>query len=350
MTLPTPDNGLRRYARQTVLPEIGPTGQAALAQARVLVLGCGALGSLTAELLARAGAGFLRLVDRDVPELDNLHRQMLYDEDDVRERRPKAVAAAARLQRINSALMVEPLAVDANPANIASLVQGMTLVMDGLDHAETRYLLNDVCVRDGIPWIYGGVLGVAGIVVPVLPGQGPCLRCLWPEPPPPGSLPTCVSAGVLNAASAMVAAQQAACAIRLLVGHPPLVDHHAVESLSLDPWQPHFRKTVVRRQADCPCCHQRLFPFLEGALTAWVTALCGRNAVQVTPPSGAPPPDLPRLAERLARHGRVAWNGMLLDYTDELAQVTIFPDGRVMVHETQDLSFARTQVVRLLGG
>lgn len=339
----------QRYARQTVLPEIGRDGQARLAAAHVLVLGCGALGSVQAELLARAGVGRLRLVDRDLPETGNLQRQFLYDEEDVAQRRPKAEAAARRLRRINSAIAVEAVVADAVPANIERLLDGVTLALDGLDNFETRYLLNDACVQQRIPWVYGGVLGTAGQVMPVVPGRGPCFRCLFPEAPAAGSLPTCDIAGVLNSASATVAALQAAQALRLLTGNPPAADDGVSFLLTADVWNSRFRSTPKRRRPDCPCCGAGRFEYLAARQTAWCTSLCGRNAVQITPAESAVlDPD--ELAARLAALGRVERNGMLVECEDGAGhRITVFPDGRTIVHGTSDLTAARRIAARFLG-
>ena len=339
-----------RYVKQRRLPEIGDEGQDRLARAEVLVLGCGALGSVQAELMARAGVGRLRLVDRDVVTLDNLHRQFLYDEQDVADHLPKAVAAAKRLGRINSQISVEAIVQDVQPGTVEALVRDVDLVLDGTDNFETRYLLNDACVKYGRPWVYGGVIGTQGQAMAIRPGAGPCLRCVFPEPPEPGSLPTCDRVGVLNAASASIAALQAAWAVRLLV------DAEGVETATtsplqvIDPWHDQFRTVPRVRNPRCPCCAQRQFEFLGQTRTSWSSVLCGRNAVQVTPavPSAL---DLRRLAHDLVPLGQVTLNGFLVDFTPSGSQqeMTIFADGRVLVAGTTDTVKARDLVSRFLG-
>jgi len=238
-----------RYSRQLRLAELGAAAQERLRVARVLVLGCGALGSHLASLLARAGVGSLRLVDRDRVELSNLHRQTLFDEEDVAAAMPKAEAAARHLRRIDSALELEPRVLDATPATIEPLLDGVTLALDGSDNLETRYLLNDACLRRRLPWIYGGVVGTSGMVFVVRPGEGPCLRCLFPTLPPPGSLPTCETHGILPTAPAMVAALQATQAIRILAGADPCTD-----LCHLDLWRDLWDRIKVARDPSCPAC------------------------------------------------------------------------------------------------
>ncbi len=252
-----------RYARQEVLGVIGRAGQEALGGSTVLVVGCGALGSTQAELLARAGVGRLILVDRDVLELSNLQRQALFDEEDVRRRRPKAVAAARRLRAVNSDIDIEDVVTDVNWANVAELFGPADLVMDGTDNIETRYLLNDAAVKAGKPWIYGGVLGIDGTVMAVRPGRGPCLRCIFPASPDTYRLPTCETVGVLNTAVAWVAALQVTEALKLLVH-----DKTAEFKLHvLDVWHGRTRSIAVNRDESCPCCAHRRFEFAEPGAT-----------------------------------------------------------------------------------
>lgn len=339
-----------RYVKQRRLPEIGEKGQDSLARARVLILGCGALGSVQAELMARLGVGRLRLVDRDVPEMDNLHRQFLFDEQDVTDRLPKAVAAARRLRRINSETAVEAIVQDVRPANVESLVSDIDLALDGTDNFETRYLLNDACVKHARPWVYGGVIGTWGQAMPIRPGAGPCLRCVFPEPPEPGALPTCDRAGVLNAASTAIAALQATWAIKLLVAGDGLDAASTSPLQVIDPWYGEFRRVTRARNPDCRCCARRHFDFLSETRISWSSVLCGRNTVQVTPaaPSAL---DLHRLARDLSPLGRVTINAFLVEFVPSGSEqdMTIFADGRVLVAGTCDTVTARDLVSRFLG-
>jgi molybdopterin-synthase adenylyltransferase len=251
-----------RYARQVNYPPIGVAGQARLRAARVLVAGCGGLGAEAAELLARAGVGFLRLVDRDVVEWTNLHRTALYDEADARERRPKAVAAARHLAAIDPGIVVEPLVTAVGAGNVAKLIEGVDLIVDGFDNFAGRYVLNDACVREGLTWVHGACLGGYGVSTTIVPGVTPCLRCLHPELPPPDAAPTCATAGVLGPAAHLTAALEVAQALRWLITRrapePPVL-------VSVDVWTLQMRRVELPpRDPRCPCCGQRRFEFLEG--------------------------------------------------------------------------------------
>lgn len=247
-----------RYARHEALKLIGPSGQKKLLESSVLVLGCGSLGSAQAMLLARAGVGRLILADRDVVEDYNLVTQVLYDEDDVKGRLPKAEAAARRLRAINSSIKAEPAVVDVSAANVEGLVAKADLVMDGTDNYETRFLINDAAVKAGKPWVYGGVLGTSGMVMPVRPGQGPCLRCLFELPPKEERLPHCNDFGVLNAAVAWAAALQVTEALKILAG----VTDESTRLYTLDIWNASAGSVAAQRAENCPCCGQRRFDFL----------------------------------------------------------------------------------------
>jgi len=249
-----------RYSRQSVLPVIGADGQRRIRAASALVAGCGGLGTHIAETLARAGIGRLVLVDRDIVALHNLPRQALFDEADVAGRAPKALAAARHLARIASDVVLQPEVAVISAANVEALVARVDVVLDGTDNFETRYLLNDACVKAGKPWIHGGVLATDGNVLAVVPGVGPCLRCVFPDAPPPGSLPTCATAGVLSTAVAWVAALEATEALKILVGAPFVPGRLH----SFDVWNGEYTRVDIRRSPDCPCCGRRDFEFLDG--------------------------------------------------------------------------------------
>jgi len=334
-----------RFARQSARGLIGPDGQAALARSTVLIVGCGALGSTQAELLARAGIGRLILVDRDVVELDNLPRQLLFDERDSRERMPKAVAAARRLRAIDSEIVLEARVADVTAANVAELLGPADLVLDGTDNFETRYLLNDAVVRARKPWIYGGVLGTEGTVMAVRPGEGPCLRCVLPDPPDSLRLPSCETRGVLNTAVSWVAALQVTEALRLLVRDPTAEPRLC----ALDVRRGTVRSIRVERDPACTCCGAGRFEFLSGERGASTMVLCGRHAVQIAPERPSPL-DLDALSRRLAPRGAIACNGLLLELTGEGHRLVVFPDGRVLVMGTTDPAEARSLVARYLGG
>lgn len=246
-----------RYARQLALAEIGPDGQRRLAAGSVLIAGCGALGTHQAQLLVRAGVGHVRIADGDAPEPSNLPRQVLFDHDDVAAGRPKAEVAAARLARVDPEARIEGRVARIGPDNVEEMITGMDLVLDATDNFPTRYVLNDACVKRGIPWIYGGIVGTSGMCLAVVPGRSACLRCLFPTPPAAPDLPSPASGGILNTAPALVAAVQATEAIKLLCGAPP-----ATDLLLVDPWQRTFRSVPVTRDPGCHCCGQRRFVYL----------------------------------------------------------------------------------------
>jgi adenylyltransferase/sulfurtransferase len=335
---------LNRYARQQILPEIGENGQLKLAGSTVFIVGCGALGGFQAELLARAGLGKIKIADRDFVELHNLHRQILFEETDAAAGVSKAEAAVRRLKAINSTIDVESFAVDVTTRNAESLLANADLVLDGADNFETRYLINDVCVKHGKPWVYAGVLGTAGMVMPIIPGDGPCLRCVFPNPPPPGATPTCETAGVLNAAVAVIASLQVTAALRILLGSPPVNSG----LLCVDVWNGSFDLMNNRKHDKCPCCALGNFEFLEARRTSWTTTLCGRNSVQVNPPQNIAL-NLEALRVRLEQVGSVSSSGLLIRFKAEEGEMVIFPDGRVIVTNTTDVTKARILYSRYLG-
>jgi adenylyltransferase/sulfurtransferase len=341
----TREPSIDRYHRQSILTQIGVEGQRRLRAARVLIVGCGAIGGVVAEQLARAGVGILRIADRDVVELTNLQRQVLFDESNAREGLPKAIAAARRLASLNSYVSIEPHVVDVDGEKVELLVDEVQLIIDGTDNVETRYPINDVSVKRSIPWVYGACVGTEGRVLAIRPGNGPCLRCIFPDPPHPGELPTCDTAGVLGPAAAVVGAMQAASAIKLLVGAGEGLDQLTV----LDLWTNRIRAidTSGAKRAACPTCGQRRFEFLGRSSRDVTARLCGRNAVQVR---GAAPVSLDRLAERLAASARVVRTEHLVRATvDGGIELTAFPDGRVIVHGTADVARARSIYARFIG-
>ncbi len=254
---------VNRYARQIILPEIGPSGQKKLSESTVFIVGCGGLGGFTADLLARAGVGRLRIADADIVERHNLHRQTLFQESDAESQSPKAEAAGRRLSEINSTVAVETLAVDVNPQNAASLLADADIVLDATDNFQTRYLINDVCVKLGKPWVYAGVIGTAGMVMPVVPAlKGPCLRCVIASPPDPSTTAANDTLGVLNCAVAAIASLEATMAFRLLLGNPPA----QIGLFHINLWDMSFHHMKVQRNEQCPCCSLGSFDFLTGEL------------------------------------------------------------------------------------
>ena len=334
-----------RYARQRLFAPLGAGAQEKLGASKVSLIGCGALGSHLAQHLARAGVGRLRICDRDFVELNNLQRQVLFDEEDVRRALPKAAAAAEKLSRINSGITIEPRVVDVNPSNVEALIGDADLVLDGTDNFETRFLLNDACLKRRTPWVYGGCVGADGMVLAVIPGETACFRCFVPEAPDPGSVPTCDTAGVLGPAVGVVASLQAAEAMKLLTGNREALAEGLV---TLDVWGNRHHVFRMARAPDCPACGRGRYDFLEGRASGAATTLCGRNAVQIRPPEGASL-DLAALERRLATVGRVVRNEYLLRLDAEGFEVTVFPDGRAIVTGTDDPARARSVYAKFVG-
>ncbi|HEY3243064.1 MAG TPA: ThiF family adenylyltransferase, partial [Phycisphaerae bacterium] len=276
---------LSRYSRQVLVEGIGESGQRRLLDARVLLVGCGALGSVLAETLVRAGVGHLRICDRDFIELNNLQRQVLFDEDDIAANLPKAEAARRKLARMNSHVTVEALVTDVNHTNIERLAEGAQLLLDGTDNFETRFLINDLAIKTQRPWIYGAVIGTSGLMMPILPGQTPCLRCVFETAPPPEMNPTCDTAGVLGPVVNLIASLQSLEALKILAGATDAVNRNLV---SIDAWSGRFINLKVdsaRDKGDCPCCRQARFDYLEGREGRTTSVLCGRDAVQIRRPA-----------------------------------------------------------------
>jgi adenylyltransferase/sulfurtransferase len=335
---------MSRYAKQELFRPIGKEGQERLARSRATIVGLGALGSVLANHLARAGVGFLRLVDRDFVELDNLQRQVLYDEEDVRANLPKAAAAAERLRRVNSEIKLEPRVTDVNYSNVEELVRDVDLLLDGTDNFETRFVLNDACVKLGKPWVYGGCVGSYGMAMAVLPGEGPCFACLVGSLPAPGTSPTCDTAGVINTAVAVVASLEANEGMKILLGKR---DALAGGLQTLDLWSNQFQMVRIPRSPECPACVERKFPHLESNPSGAVS-LCGRNAVQITPPPGSKL-DLTEAEKKLAPLGRVRRNVYLLKFAADGCEITLFPDARAIIQGTNDVAKARSLYARYVG-
>jgi adenylyltransferase/sulfurtransferase len=342
------DTSLERYSRQMRFYGVGEAGQRKLLEARVTLCGCGALGTVLANVLVRAGVGFVRVVDRDFIETSNLQRQVLFDERDVTDNLPKAEAAARKLRAINSAITVEPVVTDIDRTNIVELCQDADLILDGTDNFEIRYLINDVAVKLGKPWVYGGCIGSHGQVMAILPGQTPCLRCVFEAAPAPGEAGTCETAGVLGPIVNIVASLQATEALKILTGNLEAVTR---ELVYLDIWENVQRRIKVAPllgKVDCPCCRQRRFEWLEGLHGAQTTSLCGRNAVQV---SHRTPNRLnfEEMARNLRLMGEVSYNRFLLKFQVDSYEFTVFPDGRAIIKGTSDVERARTLYAKYVG-
>ncbi len=386
---------LARYARQTRFAPLGDEGQQRLRQGAALLCGCGALGSSIANLLVRAGVGMLRIVDRDFVEVTNLQRQSLFDEADAAAGTPKAVAAAEKLRAINSTVSIEPIVADIDPENIGRFCERIDLILDGTDNFETRFLINDLAVSRRLPWVYGGCVGAEGQSMTILPGETPCLGCLMPECPAPGSVPTCETAGILGAIVGLIASIEAAEALKILSGNRDAISRSLTvvdlwpetkprsliaptkprSSIApIDPrssiapgnapgardaigttggrgFVPMFRQIDVRglrERVDCPTCRRGEYPWLSGRLSSRTAVLCGRNAVQLGHPGASL--SLDQLAARLEGVAQiVARNQYLLRVKIEGYELTLFQDARAIISGTDDPAVARAVYAKYVG-
>jgi len=334
-------SGPDRYRRQTVLPEIGPDGQRAISQSTAVVVGLGALGSISADVLARAGLGRLRLVDRDVVELVNLQRQSLYSEEDLD--RPKADAAADRLRKVNSAIAVESLAKDVHAGTVRDILRGVDIIVDGTDNLETRFLLNEAAIDAGVPFVYAGAIATYGMVLAIRSPDTACFRCFHPNALPPGSLPTCETAGIFNAVSAQIGAIQAGEALRLLLGNPPSGD-----LLVIDGWRPGIERVHIARRADCPACVGGAREYVGARRAQVLASLCGSDTVSLDPLHRGTI-DLDGLANRLRGLGTARRAGDILVADVEGRRLTVFPDGRALIRGVKDESEARAVYAKYVG-
>ena len=325
----------RRYIRQSIFAPIGKSGQDQIGAARVVLVGCGALGSAIADQLVRSGIGSIRLIDRDFVEIHNLQRQSLYSEDDVERRTPKAIAAYERLSRVNSQITIEPVVDDLTSGNVDRLLGGFDLIIDGTDNFETRYLINDYAVANDRPWIYGGVIGSYGMTMTIRPGITACMRCVFPEAPPPGTAPTCDTAGVIAPIVQIIASYEAAEALKCFVG---AIDKLNPGLLAVDVWNLSIDTIPTGGpNPDCPTCGHRDFTYLNAPPDDRETVLCGQDSVQVRLANPVSI-DLDQLAKRLSGAGEVIRSKFLLRFTDAATdrELTVFPDGRAIIRGTTD--------------
>jgi len=340
MTSLEPDE---RYSRQVLFRGIGAEGQRKLAASRIAIVGCGATGSALACLLARAGVGTIRIIDRDYVEPSNLQRQTLFDEADATESLPKAIAAAKKIAAFNSAVVIEPQVADLTPGNIGDLLEGTQLILDGTDNFETRYLINDFAVKNSVPWIYTAAVGSYGVTMNVIPGKTACLTCVFSDPPQ-GTFETCETAGILNSAVNLAASLAASEAMKLLVGADQWIRRTL---LSFDVWR-NERAEVAADQprTGCRTCGEHEFPHLAGEGRPHIT-LCGRNSVQIH--ERHRPVDLALMSERLKPLGTVRHNDFVLKFWREPYEMTLFPDGRAIIKGTTDKTIARSLYARYVG-
>ena len=335
----------QRYSRQILFPPIGAEGQRRLGGARLVIVGCGALGSVAAEQLVRAGIGSVRLIDRDFVEESNLQRQSLFTEDHARLALPKAVAARSILGAMNSQARVDAIVEDLTHRNIEALCAESDLILDGTDNFETRYLLNDYSLRTGRTWIYGACVGSYGTAFAFRPRTTPCLQCLFPRPPAPGSAETCDTSGILAPVVHVVASYQVAQVMKILVGAEP-----AATMLKFDVWENHAKLVSLQgaRDPDCRCCGELELRFLEGREQGRSVRLCGRNAVQVRPGEDSRM-NLPQVARRLRASGSVSLNDYMMKLEANGYELALFRDGRAIIRGTEDETEARAIYARYIG-
>jgi adenylyltransferase/sulfurtransferase len=330
-----------RYSRQEVLSQFGKDGQKKLLGSKVVVIGCGALGTHIADNLARAGIGYLRIIDRDIVELNNLQRQTMFNEDDIGE--TKIGAALKKLIKINSEITIEPMVKDLHNGNIEELIDGFDLVMDATDNIPTRMIINDACIKHGIPWIYGGVIRSELMSMAIMP-EGPCLRCLIPETPPAGSMTSCELAGVINTIPAIAAGIQCTEAYKILLNQ--IEDERKL--IVYDVWHHHFHAVTVEKDDRCVCCTKKEFTYLDNPNRDMVLGLC-QNSVQIIPPKETVL-DLEQLADSLktALNVPIA-NDYMVRFQAEGKQITLYKDGRALIKGTGDNGVAKAIYSRYVG-
>lgn len=333
-----------RYSRQERFSPVGESGQLKIQNSTVLICGCGALGSVLAERLARAGVGKLKIVDRDWVELSNLQRQSLFTERHAKSATPKAIASAEVLKEINSSIEVESYVEDLSFKNMSEIADGCDLICDGTDNFETRFLINDYAIANRVPWIHGGCLGAAGQVLSIIPEQSACFRCLVPDLPSRDSIETCDSAGVLGSAIGVIASLQAGEALKVLSGNTKDV---CPGLLVVDTWSNEYRVVGLKPSAECECCQQHQYPFLNGELRTKVTVLCGKNAVQIESPKTIE--SLGGVAQKLSGLGEVTENAYFVRLALENHTLTIFRGGRTVVEGTTSEADAKSLVSQILG-
>jgi len=315
-------------------------------KSRVAVVGCGALGAVQTSLLVRAGVGTLRVIDRDFVEESNLQRQILFDEQDVRDVLPKAAAAEKKLRAVNSLVNVEGIVDEINASTADRLLGGFDLIMDASDNFDVRFLINEYAVKNNVPWVYGACVGSYGLTFPIIPGEGACLRCVFESSPPPGVSPSCDTAGVIGPIVGTIASIQVAEALKLLSGAHGRVRRKIT---TIDLWENRCDAIDLPRPfADCACCGRHEYPYMDGTLGAEAAALCGRNSVQIRPKRRTKI-DFDDLASRLAQLGAIEQNRFLLRADIDGHQITVFSDGRAIIQGTYDTNIAKSLYARYVG-
>lgn len=336
--------GMERYEKQMLFEGIGVEGQKKLLNKKVVIIGCGALGTVISNNLARSGVGYIRLVDRDYIELSNLQRQILFDEEDIKNNLPKVIAAENKLKRINSDITIESIITDVNSKNIVQLCEGMDVILDATDNLQTRFLINDTAVKLNIPWVYGGAIGSTGMTHTIIPGETPCFRCIFPDMPPTGAVDTCDTVGVLNAITGIVASMQSTEAIKLLAEKKEAV---AKEMRFIDIWMNHCESLAIEKKDSCVACGEEKYEFLYRE-TDEAVYLCGKDSVQINPMNeGICAESLIRRLEPLGIE--VKKNLYYLKFIAEDVQFTLFYDGRAILKNTSDMNKAKSLYAKYVG-
>ncbi len=342
------DQPLERFSRQILFQHIGEKSQKILMDSYTVVVGCGALGTVSSSYLTRAGIGHIRIIDRDFIEESNLQRQILFDENDIAEGLPKAIAAQRKLRQINTDTTIEGIVADVNYANIEELTKDADIIVDGTDNFETRFLINDFCVKNNIPWIYGACIGSRGLTMNIIPSKTPCLRCVFETMPQMGTFPTCDTAGVIGPIAGIIASIQVTEAIKILTK-----DYESANRtlLDIDVWDTRYKQIDIsdlRSLNDCPACKLHTYKFLEAEDGVMATLLCGKNAVQVMC-RNISNIDLDQLAKRLASIADISSNEFMLKFKVKDNEFTVFPDGRAIITGTNDLGTAKSLYSKYLG-
>ena len=335
-----------RYHRQEIYYPIGRKGQQKLGCSRVCIIGIGALGTVIANNLARAGVGYLRLIDRDIVDYTNLQRQVLFTERDAGDMLPKAEAARNHLSEINTEIEIDAIVADVNPYNIEKYVSDVDLVVDGLDNLETRYLLNEACQKHGIRWIYGGAIGSSGMCMDILPGEGPCLHCLLGQMPEDGEHETCDSVGVVNSITNIIASYESAEAIKILIGS----DSVCRQLITVDLWDNYTEYIDVKTDPDCPVCGRNSrsrYKLLENRQESYTASLCGHDAYQVTPGDGRSF-DYEKVLTDLKKKGEIKTNRYYATFKNSEAEFKLFPDGRAVISGASNGGKAREIYARYI--
>lgn len=331
-----------RYSRHILLRSIGEQGQERLTKSRVVIIGCGALGTTIANSLVRSGIGFVRIADRDVVELSNLQRQMLFDEHDVGS--PKAIVAAHKLEKINSDIKIEPVADDVTYKNIQNIIKTMDVVVDGTDNMLTRFLINDTCVKHTVPWVYGGAIETYGMTMNIIPPKSPCFRCLIPYIPEASTLPTCDTVGVLTTIPTIIGSLQSTEVIKILLQKKDVNKN----LITYDVWNHSFECTEIKKNPDCKCCGKHHYEFLQGKLKEDVVSLCEKGAVQISPVKKTVV-SFDDLEKKLRNVGEVENRKVILRCKIQNYELNIFQNGRAIITGTNDKKIAKSLYAKYIG-